>query len=94
MVVRRNELLREEEEVSWFLWVIQSDFTLVPCHPLCAFLVGSIAVRRLLLVVDPGADSILMEVRKAVSESGDDVYEFELKVLEALLSVSSKRLVR
>lgn len=49
---------------------------------------------RLLLVVDPGADSILMDVRKAVSESTDDVYEFELKAVEALLSVSSKRLVR
>lgn len=45
-------------------------------------------------MVDPGADSILMEVRKAVNESHDDVYEFELKALEALLSVSSKRLVR
>lgn len=49
---------------------------------------------RLLLVVDPGADSILMEVRKAVQESTDDVYEFELRAVEALLSVSSKRLVR
>lgn len=49
---------------------------------------------RILLVVDPGADSILMEVRKAVSENTDDVYEFELKAVEALLSVSSKRLVR
>lgn len=48
---------------------------------------------RILLVVDPGADSILMEVRKAVNDSHDDVYEFELKALEALLSVSSKRLV-
>lgn len=50
-------------------------------------------VGRLLLVVDPGADSILMEVRKAVQESNDDVYEFELRAVEALLSVSSKRLV-
>lgn len=45
-------------------------------------------------MVDPGADSILMEVRKALSHSHDDVYEFELKAVEALLSVSSKRLVR
>lgn len=51
------------------------------------------AACRILLVVDPGADSILLEVRKAVSESHDDVYEFELKAVEALLSVSSKRLV-
>lgn len=54
----------------------------------------SCAACRILLVVDPGADSILMEVRKAVSECHDDVYEFELKAVEALLSVSSKRLVR
>ncbi|CAM9510961.1 unnamed protein product [Ectocarpus fasciculatus] len=50
--------------------------------------------RWILLVVDPGADSILMEVRKALSQSHDDVYEFELKAVEALLSVSSKRLER
>ncbi|CAN0090517.1 unnamed protein product, partial [Hapterophycus canaliculatus] len=49
---------------------------------------------RLLLVVDPGADSILLEVRRALSQSHDDVYEFELKAVEALLSVSSKRLER
>ncbi|CAM9255219.1 unnamed protein product [Pylaiella littoralis] len=55
---------------------------------------GIVLVDRILLVVDPGADSILMEVRKAVNESHDDVYEFELKALEALLSVSSKRLER
>ncbi|CAM9260732.1 unnamed protein product [Laminaria digitata] len=55
---------------------------------------GIVLVDRILLVVDPGADSILMEVRKAVSESTDDVYEFELKAVEALLSVSSKRLER
>ncbi|CAN0260666.1 unnamed protein product, partial [Ectocarpus sp. 8 AP-2014] len=55
---------------------------------------GIVLVDRILLVVDPGADSILMEVRKAVSQSHDDVYEFELKAVEALLSVSSKRLER
>ncbi|CAM9202332.1 unnamed protein product [Scytosiphon promiscuus] len=55
---------------------------------------GIVLVDRLLLVVDPGADSILLEVRKALSESHDDVYEFELKAVEALLSVSSKRLER
>ncbi|CAN0300402.1 unnamed protein product [Ectocarpus sp. 12 AP-2014] len=54
---------------------------------------GIVLVDRILLVVDPGADSILMEVRKALSQSHDDVYEFELKAVEALLSVSSKRLV-
>ena len=45
-------------------------------------------------MVDPGADSILLEVRKALSGSGDGVYEFELKALESLLSISSKCLVR
>ncbi|CAM9877879.1 unnamed protein product [Ectocarpus sp. 13 AM-2016] len=55
---------------------------------------GIVLVDRILLVVDPGADSILMEVRKALSQSHDDVYEFELKAVEALLSVSSKRLER
>lgn len=44
-------------------------------------------------MVDTGADSILMDVSKAISESTEDVYEFELKAVEALLSVSSKRLV-
>lgn len=53
----------------------------------------SIYTARLLLVVDTGADSILMDVRKAISESAEDVYEFELKAVEALLSVSSVRLV-
>eukprot|EP00752_Nemacystus_decipiens_P002877 g2677.t1 len=55
---------------------------------------GIVLVDRILLVVDPGADSILFEVQKAVTESHDDVYEFELKAVEALLSVSSKRLER
>ncbi|CAM9705295.1 unnamed protein product [Discosporangium mesarthrocarpum] len=53
---------------------------------------GIVLVDRLILVVDTGADSILMEVRKGIAESVEDIYEFELKALEALLSVSSKRL--
>lgn len=64
-------------------WHISGRSRIVPHRP-C----------RLLLVVDPGADSILLDVRKALSESHDDVYEFELKAVEALLSVSSKRLVK
>lgn len=52
------------------------------------------APARLLLVVDTGADGILLEVRRAVAESTEDIEQFELKAVEALLSVSSKRLVR
>ncbi|CAM9806502.1 unnamed protein product [Choristocarpus tenellus] len=55
---------------------------------------GIILADRLVLVVGDGADSILQDVRKAVLESVEDVDEFELKALEALLAVSSRRLER
>jgi hypothetical protein len=55
---------------------------------------GIVMCDRVILLVDPGADSILQRVERELTAMSDMLPEFELRAYEALLSLSTSDLTR